>query len=133
MPVAKLVQQAEEESSTLTRRIIRLVELHENREKVGTKLSNYQKRMKSLFDKKAKDTPLQQGDLVLRSNVRREDKGKHWKFDPLWFDPFKIAEVRGNNTYMLENLDSELLDLLVNGEFLKFYFSELEIYISCSL
>jgi len=42
MLVAKLLQEAEEESSALTRRINQLVELHDNKEQVGTKLSNYQ-------------------------------------------------------------------------------------------
>lgn len=86
------------------------------------KLSNYQQKMKSLFDKKAKDRPLHPGDLVLRWDVRREDKGKHGKFDPLCFGPFRIAEERGNNTFLLENLDGELLELPVNGQLLKFYF-----------
>lgn len=87
-----------------------------------TKLSNYQQKMKSLFDNKAKDRPLQLGDLVPRWDVRWEDKGKHGKFDPLWFGPFRIAEERGINTFLLENLDGELLELLVNGRFLKLYF-----------
>ena len=79
------------------------------------KPSNYQQKMKSVFDKKAKDRPLQPGDLVLKWDVRWEDKGKHGKFDPLWFGPFNIVEERGNNTYMLEKLDGELLALPVNG------------------
>ena len=91
MLVAKLLQETEEEPNVLTRRINQLVELHENKEQVGTQLLNYQQRVKYLFDKKAKDKPLQQGDLVLKWDVRREDKGKHGKFDPLWFGPLKIA------------------------------------------
>ena len=94
---------------------------------MGTKLLNYQQRMKSLFDQKAKDIPLQQGDLVLRWDVRWEDKGKHGKFDPLWFSPFRIAEERGINTFLLEKLDGELLELLVNGQFLKLCFQKLRI------
>jgi len=31
-------------------------------------------------------------------DVRQEEKGKHGKFDLLWFGPFKIAEERGNKT-----------------------------------
>ena len=47
-----------------------------------------------MFDKKAKDIPLQPRDLVLRWDVQQEDKGKHEKFDPLWFGPFRIAKER---------------------------------------
>eukprot|EP00253_Pinus_taeda_P011608 PITA_11608 len=122
MSVAKLLQEAEEEPSALTRRIHQLVELQESREHVEARLYDYQQKMKLLFDKKAKDRPLQLGDLVLRWDVRQEDKGKHGKFDPLWFGPFKIVEERGNNTFLLENLDGELQELLVNVQFLKFYF-----------
>ena len=62
------------------------------------------------------------GDLVLRWDIRRADKGKHGKLDPLWFGPFKIAESAGNNTFRLENLGGDLLDAPVNGKFLKPYF-----------
>lgn len=85
-------------------------------------MSDYQQKMKLLFDKKAKDKPQQPRDLVLRWDVRQEDKGKHGKFDPLWFGPFRIVEGRGKNTFLLEKLDGELLELQVNGKFLKFYF-----------
>ena len=71
--------------------------------------------MKAPFDKKAKDRFCQPGDLVLRWDVRREDKGKDGKFDLLWFGPFKIAEVKGNNTFPLENMDGEVFELSVNG------------------
>ena len=47
----------------------------------------------------------------------REEKGKHGKFDPLWYGPYKITEVRSNNTFMLENLDGEVVEQLVNGQF----------------
>jgi len=71
--------------------------------------------MKSLSDQKARDKPLQPGDLVLRWDVRRAYKGKHGKFDPLWFGPFKVVEIKGNNTFMLENLAGEILELPING------------------
>lgn len=57
--------------------INQLVGLHENREHVGTKLANYQQKIKSLFDRKAKDQPLQSRDLVLQWDVRREEKVKN--------------------------------------------------------
>ena len=56
--------------------------------------------MKLVFDRKARDILFQRGDLVLRWDVRSEEKCKHGKFDPLWFGPFKIAEVRENNTFI---------------------------------
>ena len=70
MLVAKFLQEVKEEPSALTRRMNQLVEPHENREKVGAKLSNYQQRMKYFFDKKVKVRPLQIEDLVLRWDVK---------------------------------------------------------------
>lgn len=61
--------------------------------------------MKGIFDKKDKEIDFKAGDLVLRWDNRREDKAKHGKFDPLWYRPFRITEVRENNTFHLENLD----------------------------
>ena len=40
--------------------------------------------MKKVFDKKVKTDDFQLGDLVLKWDVRNEDKGKHGKFDNLW-------------------------------------------------
>lgn len=92
-----------------------LVESNENREKVMENLINYQEKMKLIFDQKSKDILFQPRDLVLRWDVRKEEKGKHGKFDHFWFGPFKIAKVKTNNTFILENLDDELIQLRVNG------------------
>lgn len=68
--MAKLLQEVEEEQSALTQRINQLAEPHENMEQMGAKLANYQQKMKSLFEEKAKDQPLQMGDLVLWWDLR---------------------------------------------------------------
>ena len=49
--------------------------------------------------------------MVLRWDTRREEKGKHGKFDSLWYGPYRIVEARSNNTFMLENLDGEKIEL----------------------
>ena len=100
----------------------KLVELSENRNKVRDNLIMYQSKMKSIFDRKAKEIDFKVGDLVLRWDTRREDKGKHGNFNPLWYGPFRIVGARANNTFFLENLDGETLQLPVNGQYLKYYF-----------
>lgn len=61
-------------------------------------------------------------DLVLRWDARGDEKGKHGKFDNLWFGHFIIAEVLDNNTFILKILDGgELLRGPVNGHFLKHF------------
>ena len=80
--------------------------------------------MKSLFDRKARESDFRQGDLVLRWDVRREDKGKHGKFDCLWQGPYVIYGYKGNNAFFLREID--VLDLPggpVNGRMLKHYIS----------
>ena len=75
------------------------------------------------FDKKAKKEEFQIGDLVLKWDAPKQDKGKHGKFEALWIGPFKISEVFSNNTYRLQDLEGEeIFGSPVNGHFLKKYF-----------
>jgi hypothetical protein len=79
--------------------------------------------------------------LVLRWDARREEKGKHCKFDNLLFGPFRIAVVLDNNTFVLKNLDDdELFGGPTNVCFLKHiytflfqHFLESIVYIRCVL
>ena len=71
-------------------------------------------------DKREKKQVFQEDDLVLRWDARREDHGKHGKFDNLWFGPFNVAQVLENNTFILEHLDDDqLTGGPVNGHYLK--------------
>ena len=85
-------------------------------------MASYQEKMKIQFDRKVKEKGFQAGDLVLKWDARRFDKGKYGNFDPLWFGPFRVFEAKGNNTFMLDNLEGDTLEMLVNGQFLMFYF-----------
>ena len=77
-------------------------------------------KVKEIFDRRKKENDFQSGDLVLRWDARREEKGKHGKFDNFWFGPFRIVEVLNNNTFVLQNLDNEELSRgPINGCFLK--------------
>ena len=78
--------------------------------------------MKEIFDKKDKEDIFQTGDLVLKWDAYRRDKGKHGKFDTLWTGPFIISQVLQNNTFLLQNLEgNEVFGGPVNGRFLKTY------------
>jgi hypothetical protein len=122
LPVMKLFQEIGEEPNDMTRRINQIIEVQQTREQVNEKFQEYQDRMKAIFDKKAKDINFLPGDLVLRWDARREDPGKHGKFDNLWFGPYKIAAVEGKNSFSLQNLDGEILEAPVNGRYLKHFF-----------
>jgi hypothetical protein len=121
LPVMKLWQDANEEPNDLTRRINQIIEVQQNMEEVDEKIQKYQDKMKAIFDKKAKDKEFLPGDLVLKWEARKEDVGKHGKFDHLWFGPFKIAAVEGRNSFSLKNLNGEILDAPINGRYLKHF------------
>ena len=66
LPVARFMQEIQEEPDNMIRRINQLVELEETRDQVNQRLVEYQEKMKSIFYRHAKDRNFQFGDLVLR-------------------------------------------------------------------
>ena len=77
--------------------------------------------MKALFDQKAKDRDFLLCDLVVKWESRKEDTGKHGKFDPIWSGPYKISSSEGKNVFLIENLDGDILNTPVNGWHLKHF------------
>ena len=83
-----------------------------------------QSKVKQTFDRKAKEDSFKAGDLVLKWDAARQEKGKHGKFDALWTGPFVVSSAMQNNTFDLQNLAGEsVLGGPFNGRFLKAYFS----------
>ena len=72
---------------------------------------------------------------MLKWDSRREDKGKHGKFENLWKGPYIIHSARGNNAFFLQEMGgTELFGCPVNGKILKHYFFEvlsLKLYSLC--
>ena len=83
----------------------------------------YRRKIKERFDKKIKESSFLNGDMVLRWDARKEQKGKHGKFDNLWFGPFIVSKILENNNFVLQNLDGKELSNPVNGCFLKHFYS----------
>ena len=84
-------------------------------------MQKYQDDMKALFNHREKDRDFLPGDLVLRWDARREEAAKHGKFDHLWYGPFRVSDQEGKNSFLLENIDGEVLHAPVNGRYLKHY------------
>jgi len=123
IPVMKYLHDDVEERNDIQRSIFQLIELQKEREAVSEHAQIFEGKMKTNFDKKAKQYVLQEGDLILKWDARREEKSKHGKFDNLWLGPFSISQVLENNTFMLQNLDGEqAFGAPVNGSFLKFFY-----------
>lgn len=121
--VMKFFQEEVEESNPTQRRMLQMIELNQVREALVEKTQAYKDKVKSIFDKRANQKKFQVDDLVLRWDVRRQDRGKHDKFDNLWFGPFNVFVVLDNNTFLLENLeDNPSVGGPVNGHFLEHFF-----------
>jgi ribonuclease HI len=120
LPVANLLHDYEGEPNLMLRRIHQMVEVQQTREQVLDRAHDRQQKIKQVFDRKNKKKEFEQGDLVLKWDAPRQEKGKHSKFDALWFGPFRILEVFSNNTYRLQDLEgNEVFSGPVNGHFLK--------------
>jgi hypothetical protein len=121
LPMMKLWQDMKEELNSVTKRINQLVEVQQNRVEVDEKLQRYQDNMKSMFDKKSKYREFLPEDLVLKWDARKEDAGKHGKFDHIWCGPFRVVAYEGNNSFLLENLDGKILNAPINGCYLNHF------------
>ena len=61
---------------------------------------------------------------MLKWDSRREDKGKHGKFDFLWRGPYVIYGYKGNNVFFLREIYGlEMLDGRVKCRVLKHDYS----------
>ena len=72
------------ETNDIQRRINETIHLQQTRDEVYEKSQVLQDKTKKIFDKRVKEDDFFIGDQVLRWDARREDKGKHGKFDFLW-------------------------------------------------
>ena len=79
--------------------------------------------MKDSFEKNVKKEMFTVGDLVLRWDARKDEKGKHGKFENLWIGPFLVIKILGNNTFVLQNLKGEEIAGPVNGRFLNHFYT----------
>ena len=85
----------------MIRRINQTIHLQQTREEVYNKAVKVQENIKKLFDKRTKAVDFKIGDKVLKWDSRREDKGKHGKFDSLWQGPYIIQATVGPNAFFL--------------------------------
>eukprot|EP00253_Pinus_taeda_P022683 PITA_22683 len=123
VPVMKFLQEVQAEPNDIQRRINQTIHLQQTREEVYQRSQVLHEKLKKIFDKRTKAEDFYMGDKVLKWDSRREDKGKHGKFDFLWKGPYIIRVVQGNNTYFLKSLDgTKAEDGTVNARMLKHYF-----------
>ena len=71
----------------MIRRINQTIHLQQTREEVYNKALQKHDNIKNIFDRRTKANNFNIGEKVLKWDSRREDKGKHGKFDNLWIGP----------------------------------------------
>ena len=71
--------------------------------------------MKHLYNRKTTNRKFDMGDMVLLWNARKEEKGKHEKFDPILLGPYMIHGNKGEDSYYLKELSSYILELPIHG------------------
>jgi len=100
-----------------------MIHLQQTTEEVCQNTFKLQERIKKIYDRKAKAEKFQIEDIVLKWDARKEEKGKHGKFEHLWKGPYKIAAYRGQNVFLLQEMNGEdYLGGPVNGRLLKRYY-----------
>ena len=70
--------------------MFQIIQLQQEREALMDTHKMHRKKVKESFDKKIKKDGFVVGDLVLRWDAPKEDKGKHGKFDYLCIRPFTV-------------------------------------------
>ena len=105
VPVMKFLQEFQAEDNDMIRRINQTIHLQQTREEVYNKALQKQDSIKKLFDRRTKASNFNIGDKILKWDSRREDKGKHGKFDNLWLGPYLIHSAAGYNAFFLQELD----------------------------
>ena len=103
--------------------MFKIFELQHEREALVENIESYKRKFKEIFDRRVKNDTFLMSDIVLRWDACRDEKVKHGKFDNLWLGPFKILFFGGNNTFVLQNLEGEEIAGLVNGRFLKKFYT----------
>eukprot|EP00253_Pinus_taeda_P032799 PITA_32799 len=106
-PVVKLLQEASSEEDPMQRRLNQMVHLQQTREEVFKNTSKLQEKIKNIYDRKAKVDKSQMDDVVLKWDARNEEKVNHNKFENLWKGPFNIAAYRGQNAFLLKEMNRE--------------------------
>jgi len=122
VPMMKMVQEIQSEEDSILRRINQTIHLQQTREEVYNRAQKVQENIKKLFDKRTKACDFKIGEKLLKWDSRREDKGKHGKFDNLWQGPYIIQSAIGPNAFFLQDMDgSDLFGGPINGRMLKHY------------
>ena len=100
-----------------------MIHLQQTREEVFQNTFILQEKIKKIYDLKTKEDKFHLEDVVLQWDARNEDKGMHGKFENLWKGPYKVSAYKGQNAFLLKEMDGQdCSGGPFNGRLLKRYF-----------
>ena len=117
LKIATLTDMVDEE--TVHERLLKLVELEEDRFVEGFHQQVQKDREKTWHDRHIKTKEIKAGDLVLLY-----DSKFAWfpgKFCMHWLGPYQVRHVTEGGVAILARLDGTMLPTMVNGSLLKLY------------
>lgn len=124
LPIYKFVRENDlEMSDTLKERMEQFAKLDETGEDAHRKNMRLEQKRKYLFEKRESQRKFKVNDPVLLWNARAEEKGKHDEFEALWLGPYVVVEKNSEDSYFLMDMDGEMKELSVHGQFFKCFFS----------
>ena len=95
--------------------------LDEVRDKVSSKMKEYQRKMAEYYNKRVKLRQLDIGDLVLRKVTTAIKDPTQGKLGPTWEGPYRVVHYSRRGSYHLETVDGRRLPRPWNIEHLKKY------------
>ena len=123
IPIFRMLSDYEAEKDEMEQRVNQIIELDESRRASLDQLLRHQESVKGTFDKLAKPRSFQIGDTILLWDKRREKQGKHGKFVNVWRGPYIICDFAGTNSFILNTMEGERLNLPMNRQQLKLFYS----------
>lgn len=116
----KFIQEYNEDvCDDMKHRIDALMEVDEMRRDAQKKNAQLKLQVKKLYEKVSFPIKFEVGNMVLMWNAKSKDKGKHGKFDALWLGTYLANNTHSEDSYFLQNLTGEIIELQVHGQFLK--------------
>ncbi|CAL8131695.1 unnamed protein product [Prunus armeniaca] len=91
-------------------------------EKAIVRVTSYQQRLKSYYDKRAKIRQFQPGDLVLRKAFITAQRQGSKKIKPNWEGPYVISWSGGRGSYTLDTMDGKEIPCQWNAYHLRKYY-----------
>lgn len=95
--------------------------LEEVREEASVRLATYQNRVSKYYNRKVRNRPINEGDLVLRKSAAVQKDRLHGKLSATWEGPYQVFEQMSPSTFKLMDLDGTPLPSIWNLDQLKKY------------